>query len=309
MSDISMELIKALREKAGAGMMDCKKALAETGGDLEQAVDWLRKKGLASAAKKAGRVATEGLVAVATKDGFGIALEINAETDFVGKNDKFQAFVQEVVEVALEHQVGDLKALESMILPSSGISVHETLTNLIATIGENMTLRRLETLSVPKGGVVSYVHAAAVPGKLGRIGVLIGLTSDADESVLTPLGKQLAMHVAAANPKFLSVGEVDATSLQREREVLEEQAKTTGRPADVIEKMVEGRIRKYYEEVVLEAQVFVVDGKSKITDVVKEASKAAGKDIVLSGFKQLILGEGLEKEVSNFAEEVQAQLK
>jgi elongation factor Ts len=308
MSDISMELIKSLREKTGAGMMDCKKALGEAGGDLEQAIDWLRKKGLAMAAKKADRVATEGLVAAATEGSFGVVLEVNSETDFVSRNELFQGFVQELVSVALKNRIECIEKLASQTLPTSGSSVQDAVTHLIATLGENMTLRRLATLSVPKGVVVSYIHAATVPNLLGRIGVLLALASEAPADQLEPLARQLAMHVAAASPTFLNIAEVDAASLQRERNVLMEQAQSTGRPADVIEKMVEGRIRKYYEEVVLEEQVFVVDGKRKITQVLEETSKTLGHPITLAGFHRFTLGEGLEKTASNFAEEVQAQL-
>lgn len=309
MSEISMELIKSLREKTGAGMMDCKKALTEAAGDLEQAVDWLRKKGLAMAAKKADRVATEGLVAAGTEGSFGVVLEVNAETDFVSRNELFQGFVQELATVALKNRIDSLEKLPTQTLSGSGGSVQDALTHLIATIGENMTLRRLATLSVDKGVVVSYVHAATVPNVLGRIGVLVALASEASKGQLEPLARQIAMHVAAASPTFLKIAEVDAASLQRERDVLMEQAQSTGRPADVIEKMVEGRIRKYYEEVVLEEQVFVVDGKRKITQVLEEASKTSGHPITLAGFHRFNLGEGLEKAESNFAEEVQAQLR
>ncbi|MGL5720103.1 MAG: translation elongation factor Ts [Alphaproteobacteria bacterium] len=309
MSEISMELIKSLREKTGAGMMDCKKALTEAGGDLEQAVDWLRKKGLAMAAKKADRVATEGLVAAGTEGSFGVVLEVNAETDFVSRNELFQGFVQDLAAVALKNRIDSLEKLPTQTLSGSGGSVQDALTHLIATIGENMTLRRLATLSVDKGVVVSYVHAATVPNVLGRIGVLVALASVAPKDQLEPLARQIAMHVAAASPTFLKIAEVDAASLQRERDVLMEQAQSTGRPADVIEKMVEGRIRKYYEEVVLEEQVFVVDGKRKITQVLEEASKTLGHPITLAGFHRFNLGEGLEKAESNFAEEVQAQLR
>ncbi|MGL5784479.1 MAG: translation elongation factor Ts [Alphaproteobacteria bacterium] len=309
MSEISMELIKSLREKTGAGMMDCKKALTEAAGDLEQAVDWLRKKGLAMAAKKADRVATEGLVAALTEGSFGVVLEVNAETDFVSRNELFQNFVQELASVALKNRIDSLEKLPTQTLSASGGSVQDALTHLIATIGENMTLRRLATLSVDKGVVVSYVHAATVPNILGRIGVLVALTSEAPKDQLESLARQIAMHVAAASPTFLKIAEVDAASLQRERDVLMEQAQSTGRPADVIEKMVEGRIRKYYEEVVLEEQIFVVDGKRKITQVLEEASKTFGHPVTLTGFHRFNLGEGLEKAESNFAEEVQAQLK
>jgi elongation factor Ts len=304
MAEISAALVKDLREKTGAGMMDCKKALNETAGNLEEAVDWLRKKGLAAAAKKAGRVAAEGLVAVATEGTGGAVVEVNAETDFVARNDQFQAFVAKVGALALKHgdDVATLKATKS-----GDKTLEEELTALIATIGENMNFRRAARLSVKDGVVAGYMHSAVVPG-LGKIGVLVALESAGDKAKLAEVGKQIAMHVAAANPQFLSIASVDSASLEREKAVLTEQAAASGKPAEVIEKMVQGRIRKYYEEVVLLEQVFVIDGESKISKVVENLAKAAGAPVALTGFVRFALGEGIEKEATDFAAEVAAQL-
>jgi len=305
MAEISASLVKELREKTGAGMMDCKKALIETAADLEAAVDWLRKKGLAAAAKKAGRIAAEGLVAVVSQGPKGALVEINAETDFVARNEQFQGFVKSVAALALN--VGDdVAALKAAKLPS-GKSLDEDLTALIATVGENMNFRRAKTLSVPHGVVASYMHSATAPG-LGKIGVLVALESTGDAAKLTEVGKQIAMHVAAANPLFLNVDSVDGAALDRERAVLTEQASASGKPPAVIEKMVEGRIRKYYEEVVLLEQVFVVDGETKISKVVENAAKTLGVPVKLAGFARYALGEGIEKEQKDFAAEVAAQL-
>jgi elongation factor Ts len=305
MAEISASLVKELREKTGAGMMDCKKALIETGADIEVAVDWLRKKGLAAAAKKAGRIAAEGLVVVASKGPKGALVEINAETDFVARNEQFQGFVKSVAELALATG-DDVATLKAAKLPS-GKTIDEELSALIATIGENMNFRRAKTLSVKQGVVASYMHGATVPG-LGKIGVLVALESSGDAGKLTEVGKQIAMHVAAANPLFLSVDAVDGTALDRERAVLTEQASASGKPPAVIEKMVEGRIRKYYEEVVLLEQVFVIDGETKISKVVENAAKALGVPVALVGFARYALGEGIEKEQKDFAAEVAAQL-
>ncbi|MCA1906928.1 MAG: translation elongation factor Ts [Magnetospirillum sp.] len=306
MAEITAALVKELREKTGAGMMDCKKALNETAGDLEAAVDWLRKKGLAAAAKKAGRVAAEGLVAIASAGTKGVAVEVNAETDFVARNDQFQGFAKGVADVALA--VGaDVDALNAAQFPGAGKTVAETLTGLIATIGENMNLRRAAKLEVSQGVVASYMHSAAAPG-LGKIGVLIALESAGDTAKLEALGKQIAMHVAAANPLFLDSASVDKTALERETAVLTEQAKASGKPAEVIEKMVQGRIRKYYEEVCLLDQVFVIDQENKISKVVENAGKDVGAPVKLTGFVRFALGEGIEKEEKDFAAEVAAQL-
>ncbi len=305
MAEISASLVKELREKTGAGMMDCKKALIETAADLEAAVDWLRKKGLAAAAKKAGRVAAEGLVGVASKGPRGALVEINAETDFVARNEQFQGFVKSVAELALT--AGDDVATLKAARQPSGKTLDEELTALIATIGENMNFRRAKTLSVSQGVVASYVHNATAPG-LGKIGVLVALESSGDAAKLAEVGKQIAMHVAAANPLFLNIGSVDGAALDRERGVLTEQASASGKPPAVIEKMVEGRIRKYYEEVVLLEQVFVIDGETRISKVVENAAKTLGVPVVLAGFARYALGEGIEKEEKDFAAEVAAQL-
>jgi elongation factor Ts len=305
MAEITASLVKELREKTGAGMMDCKRALGETQGDIEGAVDWLRKKGLAAAAKKAGRIAAEGLVGVATAGNAGAVVEVNSETDFVARNEAFQNFVRQVAELALAK--GDLDSVTAAAFPGTGRSVAEELTHLVATIGENMSLRRIRRLEVGKGVVVSYVHNALVAG-LGKIGVLVALESAADAARLSALGKQLAMHVAAANPQFLTIADVDAASLDRERDILREQAKASGKPDAIIDKMVEGRLRKYYEEVVLLEQIFVVDGETRIAKVVEAAAKEAGAPIKIGAFARFALGEGIEKEQSDFAAEVAAQL-
>jgi elongation factor Ts len=305
MAEVTASLVKELREKTGAGMMDCKRALGETAGDIEVAIDWLRKKGLAAAAKKAGRIAAEGLVGVATSDRAGAVVEVNSETDFVARNDVFQNLVRQVAERALAD--GDIEKIKAAAFPGTGRSVAEELTHLVATIGENMNLRRARRLEVAKGVVVSYVHNALVAG-LGKIGVLIALDSAGDAGKLAALGKQLAMHVAAANPQFLDVAAVDKASLDRERDILREQAKASGKPDAIIDKMVEGRLRKYYEEVVLLDQIFVVDGETRIAKVVEATAKEAGAPIKIAGFVRFALGEGIDKEQADFAAEVAAQL-
>ncbi|MDH5723322.1 MAG: translation elongation factor Ts [Alphaproteobacteria bacterium] len=301
MADITASMVKELREKSGAGMMDAKKALVENEGDMEKAIDWLRTKGLAKAAKKSGRTAAEGLVALATKGTKGVVVEINSETDFVARNADFQAFVKKVSEKALE--VNTLEELTSADL--DGKSVADTLTDLIATIGEHMTIRRLETLEVSNGAIAGYMHGA-LSDNLGTLGVLVGLESSADASVLEGVGEQIAMHVAATSPQFLAPADVDSDTLNRERNVLKEQAIASGKPADIAEKMVEGRIRKFYEEICLTEQVFVIDGETKISDVVAKAAKDAGTEIKLAGFKRVKLGDGIEKEEEDFAAEVAA---
>ena len=306
MAEITAALVKELREKTGAGMMDCKKALNETAGDVEAAIDWLRKKGLAAAAKKAGRVAAEGLVAIASAGTKGVAVEINAETDFVGRNDQFQGFVSGVAQVALT-KGADVEVLKAAEFPGAGKSVAEQLTALIATIGENMNLRRAIVLEVSQGVVAGYMHSATAPG-LGKIGVLVALESAGDTAKLEALGKQMAMHVAAANPLFLDSASVDKAALERETAVLTEQAKASGKPAEVIEKMVQGRIRKYYEEVCLLDQVFVIDQENKISKVVENLAKELGNPVKLTAFARFALGEGIEKEEKDFAAEVAAQL-
>ncbi len=303
MAEITAALVKELRETSGAGMMDCKKALVENDGDLDAAVDWLRTKGLAAAAKKAGRVAAEGLVAVATDGAKGAIVEINSETDFVARNPDFQGFVGKVAGVALLSG-GDAEAVGAAEM-DGGKSVQDTLTSLIGTIGENMTFRRAASLAVGEGVVASYVHSAAAPD-MGRIGVLVALEGTGDTAKLADFGKQLAMHVAAANPQWVSQDEVDGEALERERTVLAEQAKASGKPDDIVQKMVDGRIRKYYEEVCLLDQTFVIDGESKVSKAVEAAGKDAGGSVKVAGFVRFQLGEGVEKEESDFAAEVAA---
>jgi elongation factor Ts len=292
MAEITPDMIKKLREISGAGMMDCKKALAENNGDPDAAVDWLRKKGLATAAKKAGRVAAEGLVGVQVEDGRGALVEVNSETDFVARNDKFQAFVGGVVKLATESK--DVADLSAKTLPGEGKSVADKLTELVATIGENMGLRRMAVLSAKPGVVAGYVHNALAPG-LGKIGTLVALESTGDKAKLAALGKQLAMHVAAANPQALSIDSVDPAAIERERAVLTEQAKASGKPEKVIAQMVEGRLRKFYEDVVLLEQVYVIDGESRVKAVLEKAAKEIGAPVKLTGFARMALGEGIER--------------
>jgi elongation factor Ts len=306
MAEITAALVKQLRETSGAGMMDCKKALTESGGDLEAAVDWLRKKGLAAAAKKAGRVAAEGLVGVAAEGTKGAVVEVNSETDFVARNDAFQGFVSKVADVALQVG-GDIEALKTAKFPGTGNAVADELTNMIAKIGENMGLRRAAGVTVSDGVVSSYVHNQTAPG-LGKIGVLVGLESKGDKARLEALGKQLAMHVAAAKPQSVDRAGVDASALERERDVLSEQARASGKPEEIIAKMVEGRLRKFYEEVVLLEQIFVIDGETKISKVLEAAAKEAGAPVSIAGFVSFQLGEGVEREEQDFAAEVAATL-
>jgi len=302
MAQITAALVKELRDKTGAGMMDCKKALAETDGGMDEAVDWLRKNGLAAAAKKSGRVASEGLVAVFASGSEGAVVEVNAETDFVSRNEAFQGFVEQVAAIAVTAK-GDVEVINGSDYPGSGRSVAEELTHNIATIGENMNLRRAGYLSVSSGVVASYVHSALRPG-LGKIGVLVGLESTAPADDLQALGRQLAMHIAAARPEWLSTDEIDQEHLDRERAVLSEQASASGKPPEIVAKMVEGRLRKYYEEVVLLEQTFVIDNETKISKVVDKASKDLGTPVKLVGFIRFELGEGIEKDEADFASEV-----
>ncbi len=301
MAEITATMVKDLRDQTGAGMMDCKKALVEANGDMEAAVDWLRKKGLSAAAKKSGRVAADGLVAVASKGPKAAIVEVNAETDFVARNEAFQGFAKEVAQIALDTGA-DLESLKKQ-KHVDGATVEDKLTHHIATIGENMTIRRVAQLTVPQGIVASYVHNAVAPS-LGKIGVLVALESSADAVKLQELGKQIAMHVAAARPEALTVADVDAKALERERSVLADQARASGKPEEIIAKMVEGRIRKYYEEVVLMEQVYVVDGETRISKVIENASKTLGAPVKLAGFVRYQLGEGIEKTADDFAAEV-----
>jgi elongation factor Ts len=298
MAAITAALVKDLRDKTGAGMMDCKKALTETDGEIEPAIDWLRKKGLAAAAKKSGRVAAEGLVGVASAPNKAAIVEVNAETDFVARNETFQEFVAAVAEIALSTG-DDLDAINAAPFAQSGRTVAEQLTHLVATIGENMTIRRAKVLTVSHGVVATYVHAALKPG-LGKIGVLAAIEGPGEFATLETLGRQVGMHVAATRPEALDIDAVDPAALERERAVLSEQARASGKPEAIIEKMVEGRIRKYYEEVVLLEQVWVHDGESRVRAVVKKAG------VALTGFARFQLGEGIEKPKDDFAAEVAA---
>jgi elongation factor Ts len=307
MAEVSAALVKDLREKTGAGMMDCKKALGETGGDLEAAVDWLRKKGLAAAAKKASRVAAEGLVGLSAEDTRGALVEVNSETDFVARNPEFQAAVQEIARAALG-AAGDIERLRGTKLGKSGRTVADEITRLIGTIGENINLRRTQAIAVSKGLVASYVHSASAPG-IGRIGVLVALESSAPAEKLKALGHQMAMHVAAANPRAVSPADLDPALVARERALLVDQAKASGKPDAIIEKMVDGRIRKFYEEVALLDQLWVIDGESKVSKVLEAAAKDAGAPIAIKGFIRFALGEGIEKKESDFASEVAAAAK
>ncbi len=300
MAEVTAALVKQLREKTGAGMMDCKKALADTDGDLEAAVDWLRKKGLSQARKKAGRATAEGLVAVATKGSKGAMVEVNAETDFVARNETFQTFAQTVAQVALETD-GSEEAVKNAAYPGTGRSVEEELTQLIGTIGENMKLGRSTTIDVGEGVVAGYVHNQLGAG-LGKLGVLLGLRSGGDTDKLEGLAKQLAMHVAAANPNAISQDDIDPELIQRERQVLEEQARASGKPENIIEKMVEGRLRKFYEEVALLDQVFVVDGENKVRTVVENLASELGAEVAVADFKRFELGEQESSEENEGAE-------
>ncbi|MDB5379095.1 MAG: elongation factor Ts [Rubritepida sp.] len=298
MAEITAGMVRDLRDATGAGMMDCKKALVESGGDIEAAIDWLRKKGLSAAAKKSGRVAAEGLVGVASGPGVAAMVEVNAETDFVARNEAFQNFVAEVAGLALS--VGDdLEKLKAATFPGTTHSTQEELTKMIATIGENMTIRRAKVFSVEKGTVATYMHNSVKPG-LGKIGVLVALEGPGEDAVMETLGRQIGMHVAATRPEALDVSAVEPSALEREKAVLTEQAMASGKPPAVIEKMVEGRIRKFYEEVVLLEQVWVHDGESRVKAVVAKAGLA------LKGFARFQLGEGIEKQTSDFAAEVAA---
>lgn len=303
MATITAEMVRDLREKSGAGMMDCKKALTETGGDFEEAQQWLRKKGLAAAAKKSSRAAADGLVAVAVDGPRGVVLEVNAETDFVARNESFQAFVKTLAQLALKNGIIDIDTLKAQPYPDTGRTVEEELTHLIATIGEQMTLRRLTTLSVPSGSVVSYVHNELAPG-LGKIGVLVALSSGAKGDALKDLGRKLAMHVAAAFPQSLSVSDLDPIAIQKERDVFSDQARASGKPESIIEKMIEGRLKKFYQEVVLLEQTFVMDNETRIADVVEAVAKTEGFPITLTAYARYQLGEGIEIEKKDFAEEV-----
>lgn len=301
---VTAQQVKELREATGVGMMDCKKALEETGGDMEAAVDWLRTRGLAKAAKKAGRVAAEGLVGVSLDGNKGAIVEVNSETDFVARNDQFQSIVGNVAKLAGE-AAGNIEKLAEMPFPGTGRSVAAELTDAIAKIGENMNLRRSAVIEVKDGVVGSYVHNTVKPG-LGKLGVIVGIESTGDKNVLAGLGKQLAMHIANTNPASVSQDDIDPAIVAKEREIFTEQAKESGKPAEVIAKMVEGRVRKFYEESTLLAQTFVIDGESKVQAIVDAAAKEAGAPIKVTKFVRYALGEGIEKVETDFAAEVAA---
>ena len=306
MSEITAAMVKELRETTSAGMLDCKKALTETNGDMEQAIDWLRKKGLASAAKKASRIAAEGLVSVAVDGNKGAVVEVNSETDFVAKNEIFQEYVEDAAKVALMND-GDVEKMKAFGCPKCGKSFGERLTDMIAKIGENMNLRRAQVLSVNNGIVASYIHNAARPN-VGKIGVLVALESTGDKAKLADLGKHIAMHVAASAPIALTIADVPASNVEHEKSIYAEQARASGKPENIIEKMIEGRVRKYYDEVVLEEQAYIMDPDKKVKQVVADAAKEFGTDVKLSGYVCFKLGEGLQKREEDFAAEVAAQL-
>ena len=304
MSNITAALVKELRVASGAGMMDCKNALQENDGNLEAASDWLRTKGLAKAAKKAGRIAAEGLVGIATSGTKGAVIELNSETDFVARNDIFQGLASQIAGIALD-QDGDFDALKAADFPDTGKSVGEHVTSMVGTIGENLSLRRSTGLSVDKGVVAAYVHNQIAPG-LGKIGVLVALESEGDTDKLTALGRQVAMHVAATAPLAATTDELDPAVVEHEKTILSEQARESGKPENIIEKMVEGRIRKFYEEVVLLSQTFVMDGERTVEKVLKDAESDVGAPIALKSFARFAIGEGIEKKQDDFAAEVAA---
>jgi elongation factor Ts len=304
MATITAAMVKDLRETTGVGMMDCKKALIETNGDMEAAIDWLRTKGLAKAAKKSSRIAAEGLVAIAVDGTNGAIVEVNSETDFVARNELFQTIVGHAAQLA-HHTKGDVERLAEAAYPGTERTLAGELTNAVATIGEHMNLRRSALLSVNDGVIASYVHNAVKPG-MGRLGVLVALESTGNKDALLAVGKQIAMHIANTKPLSLSPDDLDPAVVDRERAVFAEQARESGKPDAIIEKMVEGRVRKFYEEVTLLAQTFVIDGETKISDVVKNAEKDAGAPIKLTGFVCYALGEGITKEETDFAAEVAA---
>jgi len=301
---LSASMVKELRNKSGAGMMDCKKALQETNGDIEEAIDWLRKQGLSAVAKKSGRIAAEGLIGITVKNNIGSIIEINSETDFVARNELFQNFVSTCSELAIKCNE-DISLLKNMSYPNSNRTVDEELTHNIATIGENMNIRRSEILSVSNGVVISYVHNSVKDG-LGKLGVLVGIETEADQANLLTVGKQIAMHIAATSPASLNIEDLDPDLVERERQVLIDQAIASGKPSEIAEKMVVGRMQKFYQDVVLSEQIFVIDGETKIKDVIIKLEKDLNTKVKLSGFKKLILGEGIEVSVNDFAAEVAA---
>lgn len=307
MAEITAALVKELREKSGAGMMDCKKALTETNGDIEAAIDWLRAKGISKADKKSGRTAAEGLIGIASAGHRAVVVELNSETDFVARNDAFQDLVRGIASVALTTD-GSVEAISAATYPASGKPVADTIKDAIATIGENMTLRRSALLQVEHGVVATYVHNAAGDG-IGKLGVLVALKSVGDKEVLSSIGRQVAMHIAATNPLAIRAEEVDAAVAERERNVFIEQSRASGKPDAIIEKMVDGRMRKFFEEVALLSQAFVVNPDVTVGQAVKDAEKLAGAAIEVTGMARLLLGEGVEKEETDFAAEVAAVAK
>ncbi|MBO0335008.1 elongation factor Ts [Sneathiella sp. CAU 1612] len=307
MTAITAGMVKELRTRSGAGMMDCKKALKETDGDMDAAIDWLRTKGLATAAKKSGRVAAEGLVGVAASGTSGAVVEVNAETDFVGRNEDFQNLVSGIAAVAAETS-DDVEQINAATFPGGSDTVAAKLTDAIATIGENMALRRAARLSVNNGVVASYVHNAVSDG-LGKIGILVALESEGDTAALATLGKQIAMHVAATSPQSISVADLDPAAVERERAVLSQQARESGKPEEIIAKMVEGRLSKFYKDVVLLEQTFVIDGENTVKAAIENVAKEIGSPIEVVGMVRYAVGEGIEKEESDFAAEVAAAVQ
>ncbi|MDR3155854.1 MAG: translation elongation factor Ts [Holosporaceae bacterium] len=306
MSKLNMDDVRVLRERTGSGMMDCKNALVECGGDIEGAIDWLRKKGLASAAKKSSRIAAEGLICVCVNGTSGTLVEVNAETDFVARNELFQAYVNDVAKIALEKKC-DVIALRDCAYPKTGRSVADELSNLIAVVGENMNLRRVAHVSVSDGVVAVYVHNK-IADNLGKIGVLVGFESKGNKAVLMDLGHKIAMHIAAANPLSITIEGLDPALVERERSVAIEQTRNMGRPENVAEKIADGRMRKFHEEVVLLEQFFVVDNKVRVKEFLEAAEKELGTPVTISKFEKFALGDGIEKQSVDFAAEVAAQL-
>jgi len=306
MAEISASMVKELRERTGAGMMDCKKALAEAAGDIEAAVDALRKKGLAAAAKKAGRTTADGLIGMALEGGpeggKGALVEVNSETDFVARNEAFQTLVSQITALAIAAD-GDIEALRRAVIPATGKTVADSITDAIGVIGENINLRRTAVLAVEPGVVAGYVHQQSAPG-LGRMGVLVALASAGDAGALETFGKQLAMHIAATNPQSVTVDDLDPALVARERNIFAEQARASGKPESIIEKMVEGRLRKFYEESVLLEQTWVMETDKKVKDALAVAAEAAGASVTVSGFVRMALGEGIAKEADDLAAEV-----
>ncbi|MEA3534755.1 translation elongation factor Ts [Rhizobium sp. CC-YZS058] len=307
MTTVTAQMVKELREKSGAGMMDCKKALAETNGDLEAAIDWLRAKGIAKADKKSGRTAAEGLIGINAAGTKAVVIEVNSETDFVARNDAFQDLVRGIAAVAVETD-GSVDAIGAATYPATGKSVTESIKDAIATIGENMTLRRAALLSVEDGVVSTYIHNGVADG-LGKLGVLVALKSTGDKDALNAIGRQVAMHIAATNPLAIRSSEVDPAVAERERNVFIEQSRASGKPDNIIEKMVDGRMRKFFEEVALLSQSFVMNPDLTVEAAIKEAEKTVGAPIEVTGMARLLLGEGVEKEESDFAAEVAAVAK